>query len=55
MEPLAHEGLGRLLDLGENLHTPHIALSHEDLTEATDLESGGSITIGKKQKKKKKT
>ena len=47
MEPIGHEGLGRLLDLGENLRTPHIVFSHSDLTEATDLESGGSITIGK--------
>ena len=47
MEPIGHEGLGRLLDLGENLRTPHIAFSHEDLIEATDLESGGSIRIGK--------
>ena len=47
MEPIGHEGLGRLLELGENLHTPHIVFSHEDLTEATDLESGGSINIGK--------
>ncbi len=47
MEPIGHEGLGRLLELGENLHTPHIVFSHEDLTEATDLESGGSIKIGK--------
>ena len=47
MEPIGHEGLGRLLDLGENLSTPHIVFSHNDLTEATDLESGGSIKIGK--------
>ena len=47
MEPIGHEGLGRLLDLGENLSTPHIVFSHNDLTEATDLESGGSINIGK--------
>ena len=47
MEPLAHEGLGRLLELEENLHTPHIVFSLEDLTKATDLESGGSIKIGK--------
>ena len=46
MEPIGHEGLGRLLDLGENLRTPHIVFSHKGLTEATDLESGGSITIG---------
>ena len=47
MEPLGHEGLGRLLKLEDNLQTPHIVFSHEDLTEAKDLESGGSITIGK--------
>ena len=47
MEPIGHEGLGRLLDLGENLRTPHIVFSHSDLTEATDLESGGCIIIGK--------
>ena len=47
MEPVGHEGLGRLLDLGENLRTPHIVFRKEDLTEATDLESGGSIVVGK--------
>ena len=47
MEPIGHEGLGRLLDLGENLQTPHLVFSRDDLTEATDLESGGSINIGK--------
>ncbi len=47
MEPIGHEGLGRLLKLEDNLQTPHIAFSHEDLTEAPDLESGGSINIGK--------
>ena len=47
MEPLAHEGLGRFLDLGNDLQTPHVVLSHEDLTESADLSSGGSIKIGK--------
>ena len=47
MEPVGHEGLGRLLDLGENLRTPHIVFRKEDLNEATDLESGGSIVVGK--------
>ncbi len=47
MEPLGHEGLGRLLKLGDNLQTPHVAFSHEDLIEAKDLESGGSIIVGK--------
>ena len=48
MEPIGHEGLGRLLVLGENLRTPHIVFSHDDLIEATDLESGGFVKIGKK-------
>ena len=47
MEPLTHEGLGRFLDLGNALQTPHVVLSHEDLTESADLSSGGSIKIGK--------
>ena len=47
MEPLGHEGLGRLLKLEGNLQTPHVAFSHEDLIEAKDLESGGSIIVGK--------
>ncbi|MBE28425.1 MAG: hypothetical protein CMB06_04860 [Euryarchaeota archaeon] len=47
MEPVGHEGLGRLLDLGKGLSTPHVVFSHEDLTEAKDLESGGSVKIGK--------
>ena len=47
MEPLTHEGLGRFLDLGNDLQTPHVVLSHEDLTESADLSSGGSIKIGK--------
>jgi len=47
MEPLAHEGLGRLLELEDNLRTPHIVFSREDLVESTHLESGGSIIIGK--------
>ena len=47
MEPLGHEGLGRLLKLGDNLQTPHVAFSHKDLIEAKDLESGGSIIVGK--------
>lgn len=47
MEPVGHEGLGRLLDLGENLSTPHIVFRKEHLTAATDLESGGSIVVGK--------
>ena len=47
MEPLAHEGLGRFLDLGNDLQTPHVVCSHEGLTESADLSSGGSIKIGK--------
>jgi archaeosine synthase len=46
MEPIGHEGLGRLLKLEEDLHTPHIVFSKEDLTEPPDLNSTGTITIG---------
>ena len=45
MEPLSHEGLGRLLDLGDGFQTPHIVFSHDDIIESSDLESGGSIRI----------
>ena len=48
MEPIGHEGLGRLLKLEENLQTPHVVFSHLDLEESKDLESGGTISIGKK-------
>ena len=48
MEPIGHEGLGRLLKLEDNLQTPHVVFSHSDLEESKDLESGGTITIGKK-------
>ena len=47
MEPIGHEGLGRLLKLEDNLQTPHVVFSHADLEESKDLESGGSIRIGK--------
>ena len=47
MEPIAHEGLGRLLELENNLQTPHVVFSHSDLEESEDLESGGTIKIGK--------
>ena len=47
MEPIGHEGLGRLLKLEEDLCTPHIVFSKEDLTESPDLNSTGTITIGK--------
>ena len=47
MEPTAHEGLGRLLELENNLQTPHVVFSHSDLEESEDLESGGTIKIGK--------
>ena len=43
MEPIGHEGLGRLLKLEDNLQTPHVAFSHEDLTESKNLESGGYL------------
>ena len=46
MEPLAHEGLARLLQIGDSLQTPHVVF-REDLTESADLSSGGSIKIGK--------
>ena len=46
MEPIGHEGLGRLLKLEEDLHTPHIVFSKEDLTESPDLNSTGTIIIG---------
>ena len=48
MEPIGHEGLGRLLKLEEDLQTPHVVFSHLDLEESSDLESGGTINIGKK-------
>ena len=48
MEPLGHEGLGRLLKLEDDLQTPHVVFSHSDLEESKDLESGGIIKIGKK-------
>ena len=48
MEPIGHEGLGRLLKLEGDLQTPHVVFSHSDLEESKDLESGGTITIGKK-------
>ena len=47
MEPIGHEGLGRLLKLEDNLQTPHVAFSHEDLTESENLESGGYLKVGK--------
>ena len=47
MEPISHEGLGRLLKLEDNLQTPHVVFSHTDLKESKDLESGGTINVGK--------
>ena len=47
MEPIGHEGLGRLLKLEGNLQTPHVAFSHEDLTESKNLESGGYLKVSK--------
>ena len=47
MEPIAHEGLGRLLKLEDDLHTPHVVFSEKDLTESADLSSTGTIKIGK--------
>ena len=46
MEPLAHEGLARLLQMDDSLQTPHV-ISREDLTDSQDLISGGTIKIGK--------
>ena len=46
MEPLAHEGLARLLQMGDSLQTPHV-ISREDLTDSQDLISGGTIKIDK--------
>ena len=46
MEPLAHEGLARLLQIDGSLQTPHV-ISREDLTNSQDLISGGTIKIGK--------
>ena len=43
MEPIGHEGLGRLLKLDDNLLTPHVVFSHSDLEESKDLELGGTI------------
>ena len=47
MEPIGHEGLGRLLKLEDDLHTPHVVFSTESLTEPVDLSSTGTIKIGK--------
>ncbi len=47
MEPIGHEGLGRLLKLEDTLQTPHVVFSHADLEESNDLESGGTIKVGK--------
>ena len=46
MEPLAHEGLARLLQIDDGLQTPHV-ISREDLTDSQDLISGGTIKIDK--------
>ena len=46
MEPLAHEGLARLLQIDDSLQTPHV-ISREDLTDSQDLISGGTIKIDK--------
>ena len=34
MEPIGHEGLGRLLKLEGDLQTPHVVFSHSDLEES---------------------
>ena len=47
MEPISHEGLGRLLKLDSNLQTPHIVFSRTELSESGNLETGGTIKIGK--------
>ena len=46
MEPLAHEGLARLLQLDKSLQTPCIAFS-DSFESSEDLTLGGSIKIGK--------
>ena len=46
MEPLAHEGLARLLQLDESLQTPCIVFRN-DFESSADLKSGGTIKIGK--------
>ena len=46
MEPLAHEGLARLLQLDKSLQTPCIAFS-DSFESSKDLNLGGSIKIGK--------
>ena len=46
MEPISHEGLGRLLKLDSNLQTPHIVFSQTELSESGNLETGGTIKIG---------
>ena len=46
MEPISHEGLGRLLKLDGNLQTPHIVFSQTELNESGNLEKGGTINIG---------
>ena len=42
MEPLAHEGLARLLQMGDSLQTPHV-ISREDLTDSQKLKSAPSL------------
>ena len=44
MEPLAHEGLARLLQLDKSLQTPCIAFS-DSFESSEDLTLGGSIKI----------
>ncbi|MED6306064.1 MAG: DUF5591 domain-containing protein [Candidatus Thermoplasmatota archaeon] len=46
MEPLAHEGLARLLQVDESLRTPCVAFS-DDFEISGDLKSVGTIKIGK--------
>ena len=43
MEPISHEGLGRLLKLDSNLQTPHIVFSQTELSDSGNLETGGTI------------
>ena len=41
MEPIGHEGLGRLLKLEDDLQTPHVVFSHLDLEESMAYGTAG--------------
>ena len=49
MEPISHEGLGRLLKLDSNLQTPHIVFSRTGMEEMRAT-SEQNISVGTKVK-----